>query len=152
MVRSIRRIRTWRAAVLCVALGGCWTSGQSGQTVTSARWDQFVGQNVRVVATRFGQPMGRKKMDDDQTMYVWELPPLDWSGNKKTHSGPGGLYGDGQTPGYMSDDLRLCKVSVTTSPEGTVTQVDAEDSNGTAAPATVSFAGSVCAQRLSATR
>ena len=150
MVGNTGKMRALRAVVLCAALGGCWTSGQ---TVASARWDQFVGQNVQVVATRFGQPAGRKRMDNDQMLYVWELPPLDWSGNKKTHSGPGGLYGDGETPGYMSDDPRLCKLSVTSSPEGIVTQVDAEDSNGTAAPTmTLGLSGSVCAQRLSATR
>jgi hypothetical protein len=143
-------MRALRVAILCTALGGCWTSGQ---TVTSARSEQFVGQNVQVVATRFGQPAGRKKLDNDQMLYVWELPSLDWSGNKKTYSGDGGLYGDGQTPGHMSDDPRMCKLSVTTSPEGIVTQVDAEDSNGTGAPArTLGFSGSVCAQRLSATR
>jgi len=49
----------------------------------------------------------------------------------------------------MSDDLRLCKISVTTSPEGIVTQFNAEDSNGTGAPTmTLGFGGSVCAQRL----
>ena len=143
-------MRALRAAILCLALGGCWTSGQ---TATSGRWDQFVGQNVQVVATKFGQPTGRKRMDNDQMLYVWELPSLDWSGNKKTHSGDGGLYGDGQTPGYMSDDPRLCKLSVTTSPEGIVTQVEAQDFNGTGAPAmTLGLAGGVCAQRLSATR
>ena len=147
-------MRSLRAALLCTALsitlGGCWTSGQ---TATSARSEQFVGQNVDAIVSRFGQPTGRKKLDNDQMLYVWELPSLDWSGNKKTHSGSGGLYGDGQTPGYMSDDPRMCKLSVTTSPEAIVTQVDAEDSNGTGAPGmTLGFSGSVCAQRLSATR
>lgn len=141
-------MRALQAAALCITLGGCWTSGQ---TVTSARWDQFVGQNVEAVATRFGQPTGRKKMDNDQMLYVWDLPSVDWSGNQKTHSGQGGLYGDGQTPGYMSDDPRICKLSVTASPEGIITQVNAEDSNGTGAPAkTLGLVGSVCAQRLSA--
>lgn len=152
MIRA--KTRTLRAALPCIALsitlGGCWTSGQ---TATPARSDQFVGQNVDAVVSRFGQPTGRKKTDNDQMLYVWELPSLDWSGNKKTHSGSGGLYGDGQTPGYMSDDSRSCKLSVTTSPEGIVTQVSAEDSNGTGAPTmTLGFAGGVCAQRLSATR
>jgi hypothetical protein len=150
MARSAAKMRTLPAVVLCIALSGCWTSGQ---TVGSTRWDQFVGQNVQSVATRFGQPTGRKRMDNDQMLYVWELPPLDGSGNKKTQSGAGGLYGDGQTPGYMSDDPRLCKLSVTTSPEGVVTQVDAQDLNGTGAPTmTMGLSGSVCAQRLSATR
>jgi len=82
-------------------------------------------------------------------LYVWELPPLDWSGNQRSHSPQGGLYGDGQTPGYMSDDLRICKLSVITSPDGIVTQVTAEDSNGTGAPARAGVVGGVCTQRLS---
>jgi len=142
-------MRTLRAVILCVTLGGCWTSGQD---VTSAQsGDQFVGKSVDSVVSRFGQPTGRKKMDGDQMFYVWELPSTDWSGNKRTHAGQGGLYGDGQTPGYMSDDPRLCKISVTTSPEGVVTQFIAEDLNGTGAPAkTLGLVGGVCAQRFSA--
>jgi hypothetical protein len=145
---GIFAMRALGTALLCITLGGCWTSGQDAASPRSG--DQFVGQNVQVVATRFGQPTGRKKLDGDQMFYVWELPPLDWSGNKRTHAGDGGLYGDGLTPGYMSDDPRLCKISVTTSPEGVVTQFIAEDLNGTGAPATtLGLVGGVCAQRLS---
>lgn len=144
-------MRALGTALLCITVGGCWASGQDATSSPSS--DQLVGKNVDAVASRFGKPTGRKKMDGDQMVYIWELPPLDSSGNKKTHSGPGGLYGDGQTPGYMSDDPRMCKLSVTTSPEGIVTQVNAEDSNGTGAPTmTLGFSGSVCAQRLSGTR
>lgn len=136
--------------MLCVALGGCWPSMQDIATTRSG--DQFVGQKVDVVASRFGQPIG-KKTETDQITYVWELAPVDWSGNKKTSMGQGGLYGDGQTPGYMSDDPRICKLSVTTSLEGIVTQVNVEDSNGTGAPArTLGLAGSVCDQRLAMKR
>jgi hypothetical protein len=134
--------------VLCITLGGCWTSGQDATPPRSG--DQFVGKNVDAVVSRFGQPTGRKKMDGDQMFYVWELPPMDWSGNKRTHAGQAGLYGDGLTPGYMSDDPRLCKISVTASPEGVVTQFIAEDLNGTGAPATtLGLVGGVCAQRFS---
>ena len=149
MIRG--KTRALPAALLCITVGGCWASGQDSTSSPSS--DQLVGKHVDAVVSRFGKPTGRKKMDGDQMVYIWELPPLDSSGNKKTHSGPGGLYGDGQTPGYMSDDPRMCKLSVTTSPEGIVTQVEAEDSNGTGAPTmTLGLSGSVCAQRLSATR
>jgi hypothetical protein len=141
-------MRTLGVAVLCLALGGCWTSGQDVAT-SNRSGDRFVGQNVDAVVARFGKPTGRMRGDNDQMTYVWELPPLDWSGNKRTQTGDAGLYGDGHTPGYMSDDPRLCKISVTTSPEGTVTQFNAEESNGTGAPTmTLGLVGGVCAQRL----
>jgi hypothetical protein len=133
---------------MCAALGGCWTSGQEAAAPSPAS-NQFVGKSVDAVVARFGKPAGRKKLDNDQMTYVWELAAADSSGEQKTGSGPGGLYGDGHTPGAMSDDPRFCKISVTTSPDGTVTQFSAEDLNGTGAPArTFGLIGSVCAQRL----
>ena len=141
-------MRILGVAVLCLALGGCWTSGQDVATANRSG-DQFVGQNVDAVVARFGKPTGRMRADNDQMTYVWELAPIDSSGNQRTQTGDAGLYGDGHTPGYMSDDPRLCKISVTTSPEGIVTQFNAEDSNGTGAPTmTLGLVGSVCAQRL----
>lgn len=134
--------------VICTALGGCWTSGQE-PTTSNRPGGQFVGQNVDAVVARFGKPVGRKKLDNDQMSYVWELAAADSSGDQKTNPGQGGLYGDGHTPGSMSDDPRFCKISVTTSPEGIVTQFSAEESNGTGAPSmTLGLIGSVCAQRL----
>ena len=133
---------------LCVALGGCWTSGQE-VTASNRAGDQFVGQNVDAVVARFGKPVSRKKMDNDQMSYVWELAAADLPGNQKAYTGQAGLYGDGLTPGSMSDDLRFCKLTVITSPEGIVTQSTAEESNGTGAPAmTLGLIGGVCAQRL----
>jgi hypothetical protein len=141
-------MRVLGVVALCAALGGCWTSGQ--QVATSSRAnDQFVGQNVDAVVARFGNPVGRKKMDNDQMTYVWELAAADLPVNQKVDAGPAGLYGDGHTPGAMSDDPRFCKLTVTISPEGTVTQFTAEESNGTGAPAlTLGLVGGVCAQRL----
>jgi hypothetical protein len=133
---------------LCVALGGCWTSGQE-VTPSNRAGDQFVGQNVDAVVARFGKPVSRKKMDNDQMTYVWELAAADLPGNQQADTGHGGLYGDGHNPGSMSDDPRFCKLTVTTSPEGIVTQSTAEESNGTGAPAmTLGLIGGVCAQRL----
>jgi hypothetical protein len=135
---------------LCAALGGCWTSGQDA-TTSRRPGDLLVGQNVDAVVARFGKPAGRKKLDNDQTTYFWELEAVTASSaNQETYTGQGGLYGDGRTPGYISDDPRFCKLSVTTSPEGVVTKVNAEDSNGTGAPTTTfGIGGSICAQRLS---
>ena len=62
--------------------------------------------------------------------------------------GYGGRYDDGDTPGYMTDDTRICKLTVIASVEEIVTQVTAEDLNGTGAPKrTFGFVGSVCAER-----
>ena len=138
-------MRTLKIVVLCAILGGCWT----GQDVTSpARPDgQFVGQNVDAVVARFGKPTGRKRLDNDQMTYVWELAAADLPANQRTDTPQGGLYGDGHTPGAISDDPRFCKISVITSREGTVTQLTAEDYNGTGAPTmSLGFIGSVCAQ------
>jgi len=49
----------------------------------------------------------------------------------------------------MSDDPRRCKMSVTVSPEGVITQVVTEDQNGTGAPTrNFDILGGVCAQLL----
>jgi hypothetical protein len=141
-------MRIPKIVVLCVALGGCWTSGQDVATSRQSG-GQFVGKNVDAVVARFGKPRSRK-VDNDQTTYFWQLDAAtDPSGSQKAYTGQGGLYGDGRTPGYMSDDPRFCKLSVTTSPEGIVTQFSAEDLNGTGAPTfSLGINGSVCAQRL----
>jgi hypothetical protein len=133
---------------MCAALGGCWSPGPDVTTSTRSG-DQFVGKNVDAVVARFGNPSGRKKMDNDQMMYVWELAAAELPANQRSYTGQGGLYGDGRTPGAMSDDPRFCRISVTTSPDGIVTQFSAEDSNGTGAPTmTLGVGGSVCTQRL----
>jgi len=141
-------MRILMIVALCTALGGCWTSGQQVATTTDPA-DQFVGQNVDAVVARFGKPVGRKKLDNNQISYFWELPATDLPGNQRSYTGDAGLYGDGRTPGAMSDDVRLCKLSVITSSEGIVTQFNAEDQNGTGAPTvTLGLFGGVCAQRL----
>lgn len=140
-------MRSIGAAVLCVVLGGGWASAQNAPSTQAGH--QFVGQDVHVVADRFGLPTGRKKMDNDEMLYVWELGPPDPTASRRTtDQGYGGLYEDGHTPGYMTDDPRICKLTVIASPEGIVTQVTAEDQNGTGAPKrTFGLIGSVCADR-----
>ncbi len=137
-------MRILEIAALCVALGGC-AAAQQGVASTSSFGSQFVGKDIDALVARIGRPDSAKRMDDGQGSYAWELAPA----NRRIHTGDAGLYGDGLTPGYISDDPRLCKVSATTSPAGIVTQLSAEDSNGTGAPTmTLGISGSVCAQRL----
>lgn len=141
-------MRSIGAAVLCVVLSCGWASAQNAAPSIQTG-SQFVGQNVQVVADKFGLPTGRKKMDNDEMLYVWELGPADPSAKRRrTTDGYGGRYEDGETPGYMTDDPRICKLTVIASVEGIVTQVKAEDENGTGAPKrTFGFVGSVCADR-----
>jgi hypothetical protein len=87
-------------------------------------------------------------MENDQVTYIWEFAAADVPANQKSFTGQGGLYEDGRTPGPMSNDLRICKVSVVTSLEGTVTQFSAEDSNGTGMKTTIGVSGGFCSQRL----
>jgi hypothetical protein len=140
---------------LSATLVGCGAPRpEMAQASTSRLGDQFVGQNVTALVAQFGKPVSRKKIDNDQITYVWDLEaPTEPPDNRRTiDTGGGGLYEDGHTPGYFSDDLRLCKMSVTVSREGIVTQVSTEETNGTDAPSsrTFGFNGSVCAQRLGA--
>ncbi len=142
-------MRILEIVALCAALGGCGLPRQE-MAQTSQLGDQFVGKTVTSLVTQFGKPISRKKLDNDQTSYVWDLDSAtDVADNRGTETGDAGLYGDGRTPGYMSDDPRVCKMSVTVSQEGIITQVVTEDQNGTGAPSmTLGFNGSICAQRL----
>src|SRR5271167_4460498 len=132
-------MRILKIVTLCAALGGCGFPRQE-MAGTAPIGDQsvgqnFVGQNVTSLVNQFGKPISRKKTDTGQTSYVWELEaPTDVPDERRIDTGDAGLYGDGHTPGYISDDPRLCKMSVTVSPEGIVTQVVTEDQNGTGAP------------------
>ncbi len=142
-------MRILKIVAICAALGGCSMPRQE-MASTSRLGDQFVGKNVSSLVPQFGKPVSRKKLDDDQTSYVWELgAPTEVAEDRRVDTGDAGLYGDGHTPGYMTDDPRLCKMTVTVSPEGTITQVVTEDQNGTGAPSmTLRTLGSICAQRL----
>ena len=142
-------MRSTVAAVLCVVLSSGCAAAQNAAAPNQAGNHPFVGQDVHVVADKFGPPTGRKKMDNDEMLYVWELGPVDPTAKRRrTTEGYGGRYEDGETPGYMTDDPRICKLTVIASPEGIVTQVSAEDENGTGAPKrSFGVLGSVCADR-----
>jgi hypothetical protein len=141
-------MRILRIVALCAALGGC---GALQKEVVAARpSEQFVGQKVDTLAARLGPPARSKRMEDGQASYLWQLnDAADSAGDHGIHTGSGGLYGDGRTPGYISFDPRSCKVSVVASPEGIITQFIAEDLNGTGSPATtIGMSRSICAERL----
>jgi hypothetical protein len=140
-------MRILEIVALCAALGGC--AGAAQQQEGALRpGGQFIGQNVTSFAAKYGPPESAKRMDDGQAAYVWQLDAVK-AGDRRSDTGSGGLYGDGHTPGYFSDDPRSCKVSITASPEGIVTQLNAEDLNGTGAPSmTLGINGSTCAKRL----
>jgi hypothetical protein len=142
-------MRILEIVAICVALAGCAGSPQRAAS-TSQYGNQFVGKDVDALVAQIGRPTSSKRMDDGQGSYVWEIGPTKASGSdQRVQTADGGLYGDGYTPGYITDDPRLCKVSATTSPEGIVTQLNAEDSNGTGAPSvTLGFNQSICAQRF----
>jgi hypothetical protein len=141
-------MRILQIAVLCVALGGCAGSPQ-GVVSTSQYGNQFVGKDIDVLVAQIGRPTSSKKMDDGQHSYLWQLPASTVPPDQRVQTASGGLYGDGSTPAYISDDPRLCKISVTTSPDGIITQLSAEDQNGTGAPSmSLGFNPSVCAQRF----
>jgi hypothetical protein len=140
-------MRILKIVALCAALGGCGGTQQVGIVRPG---DKFIGQNVDLLVAQIGRPISSKRMDDGQGSYVWQLSAVaDLAGDRRIQTGSAGLYGDGHTPGYISDDPRFCKITVITSPEGIVTQLDTQDSNGTGAPAmTLGINGSVCAKRL----
>lgn len=146
---GITKMRILRLLALCAVLGGCAGTWQEAPS-SSRLGDQFIGKDVDALVARIGRPTRSKRMDDGQASYMWELAAVaNSAGDRPIHTGDAGLYGDGYTPGYISDDPRLCTISVTTSSDGIVTQLKAEDSNGTGAPAvTLGFSGSICAKRL----
>ena len=145
-------MRILEIVAVCAALGGCAVPGQEAASTSSPLGDQFIGKSVSSLVPRFGKPISRDKTDNDQATYVWELDTAtDSLGDRRTDTGDAGLYGDGHTPGYMSDDPRRCKMSVTASPEGIITQVTTEEQNGTGAPTrTFGILGGVCARLIGA--
>jgi hypothetical protein len=141
------QMRILKIVALCAVLGGCAGAAQP-QAGAASHDGQFIGQNVTSFAAQYGPPTSSKRMDDGQGSYVWQLDTVS-APDRWVDTGPGGLYGDGHTPGYISDDPRFCKVKIITSPDGIITQFNTEDSNGTGAPAmTLGINGSVCAKRL----
>jgi hypothetical protein len=140
------QMRILEIVALCAVLGGC--AGAQPQEGAVHADGRFIGQNVTSFAARYGPPTSSKRTDDGQGSYVWQLDAVA-APDRWVDTGSGGLYGDGHTPGYISNDPRFCRVKIITSPEGIITQFNTEDSNGTGAPTmTLGINGGVCAKRL----
>ena len=94
--------------------------------------DQFIGQNIDTLIAQLGPPVRSATLENDQTSFVWQF---DSPGEPPTPTGAAGLYGDGGSPGYVSQGYspfcRITAVVVTSS--GVVTQASTEESNGTGA-------------------
>ena len=140
-------MRSLSVAVLFVVFSSFGASAQT--TVSPQPGNPFIGKDVHAVADKFGPPTGRKKMDNDEMLYVWELGPADPTAKRRRITdGNGGLYEDGETPGYITEDTRFCRLTVIASVEGIVTQMTAEDDDGTGAhKRSLRLLGSVCAER-----
>ena len=140
-------MRILKIIALCAVLGGCAGAAQQ-QGEAMSHGGQFIGQNVTSFAAQYGPPVSSKRTDSGQGSYLWQLDTIT-APDRWVDTGDAGLYGDGHSPGYISDDPRFCKVKIITSPEGIITQFNAEESNGTGAPnMTLGLNGSVCAKRL----
>jgi hypothetical protein len=149
-------MRIFQVMVVCTALGGCsmqWpevaTWKEAKVPVAARSADQFVGQNVDALIAQLGPATKSTKIDDDQNSYVWLLSS-DPAGDTPPMTGHGGLYGDGGSPGHVSQGYSpFCRISVVATPAGIVTQANTEESNGTGAPSGIlSTNQGICAQRL----
>jgi hypothetical protein len=128
-----------RFVLLCVAfgvtLGGCSISmpRPPEPAVTAAKpADQLVGQNLDALVAQLGQPSKTWSTDNDQTSVVWQF---ETPGDTPLPPGAGGLYGDGGSPGYVSDGYSpFCRITaIVSTSRGVVIQASTEESNGTGA-------------------
>ena len=148
-------MRTAPFTMLCVALGvtfgGCSMPRLPEAAATTARpADQFVGKNLDALVARLGPPARSSSSDNDQTTIVWQF---ETPTGTPTPTGAGGLYGDGGSPGHVSQGYSpFCRITATVSTAtGIVTQASTEESNGTGASGGILRRGeSTCAQHLRA--
>jgi hypothetical protein len=148
------RCRNFKWATLGVvfglALGGCSLSLPKAQEapVSAARpADQLVGKNIDALVTQLGPPKRSQSLDNDQTSYVWQIE----TGDTPPLTGAAGLYGDGISPGYVSDGYSpVCRINVIASANGVITQATTEESNGTGTPNGVFRRENICDKQLRA--
>ena len=144
-------MRMVQAALLCVVLGGCSISlpraPEAG--VSSARpASQLVGKKLDTLVAQLGQPTRSQPLDNDQTSYMWQI---ETPAGPPPPTGGGGLYGDGGSPGYVSEGYSpFCRINVVASSAGVVTEANTEESNGTGSPNGTFRSGNFCEQRLRA--
>ena len=150
-------MRIAQTMLVCAVLGGCSMSSISLPSVprpaeapvSAARpAEQYVGKNLDTLVAQLGPPKRSQPLDNDQTSYVWQFDAAD-EGLPPT--GAGGLYGDGLSPGYVSDGYSpFCRVTVVASADGVITQASTEESNGTGTPNGFIRGGNICQKQLRA--
>ena len=144
-------MRMAQTALLCVALGGCSLSlpraPEAG--ISAARpADQLVGKKLDTLVAHLGQPTQSQPLDNDQVSYMWQI---ETPAEAPPPTGTGGLYGDGGSPGYVSQGFSpFCRINVVASSAGVITQANTEESNGTGSPNGVFRGGDFCQKRLRA--
>jgi outer membrane protein assembly factor BamE (lipoprotein component of BamABCDE complex) len=150
-------MRATQLFLLCAALGGCSLSMPSLPSISSSHEapastarpaDQLVGKNIDTLVAQLGQPTRSQPLDNDQTSYVWQI---ETPGGTPPPTGNGGLYGDGNSPGYVSEGYApFCRINVVATANGVITQANTEESNGTGTPNGYLRSGNVCEKRLKA--
>ena len=149
-------MRTIGFVLLCAMLGGCSLSMPSLSSsheapVSAARpADQLVGKNINTLIAQLGQPTRSQPVDNDQTSYVWQIETPEGT---PPPTGNAGLYGDGNSPGYVSEGYTpFCRINVVAAADGVITQANTEESNGTGTPNGFVRSGNVCEKRLKKAR
>jgi hypothetical protein len=147
-------MRIIQVLLLCTMLGGCSLSipslsSSNEAPVSAARpADQLVGKNIDTLIAQLGQPTRSQPLDNDQTSYIWQI---ETPGGPPPPRGDGGLYGDGNAPGYVSEGYSpFCRINVVATANGVITQANTEESNGTGTPNGFMRSGNVCEKRLKA--
>ena len=150
-------MRTIQLFLVCAALGGCSLSMPSLPSMSSSHEapastahpaDQLVGKNINTLVAQLGQPTRSQPLDNDQTSYVWQIETPEGS---PPPTGDAGLYGDGNSPGYVSEGYTpFCRINVVATANGVITQANTEESNGTGAPNGYLRSSNVCEKRLRA--
>jgi hypothetical protein len=144
-------MRMAQTALLCVALCGCSFSvprAPEASVSVPRPANQLVGKKLDAIVAQLGQPTRSQPLDNDQTSYMWQI---ETPSEPPSRSGGGGLYGDGGSPGYVSEGYSpFCRINVVTASSGVVTEANTEESNGTGNPTGVLRSGNFCQQRLRA--
>jgi hypothetical protein len=137
-----RKMRWLRIAMLCVPLGGCYTTSAD---VRAKLGQEYVGKNVDALVVRWGPPASTFKMNSGETAYVWQLA------TQTSLS----VYQDGQRSASGSARNHACKVNVIALPNGTITRLDTEDRDSSIYYGPIPTGidtGSICAERLGMTK
>ena len=143
-------MRVLQILLACAVLGGCSLSmpHPPEPALTAAKpADQLVGQNLDALVAQLGPPARSQTLDNDQTSVVWQF---ETPGDRSSPTGAGGLYGDGSSPGQVSEGYSpFCRITaVVSTTSGVVTQASTEESNGTGA--SLLRRDSICAKHLKA--